>query len=122
MPDETLRMHRAIPILRVNDLAASVAYYTKALGFKVDWDAGGFCSVTRSKCTLFLCEGGQGHAGTWMWAPVEDADRLHEEFVANGAKILTAPANYSWGSRELHVIDRRHQAPAVERHMNVTGG
>lgn len=31
------QLANAIPILRVADLAASLDYYTKSLGFKVDW-------------------------------------------------------------------------------------
>jgi uncharacterized glyoxalase superfamily protein PhnB len=105
MSEAKAGMTNATPILRVNDLAASVAYYTDVLGFAVQWQAGGFGAVKRDRCTLFLCEGGQGHAGTWTWTGTDDADRLHAEFVASGAKILTPPTNYPWGSRELHVSD-----------------
>jgi uncharacterized glyoxalase superfamily protein PhnB len=105
MSDVKARMTNAVPILRVNDFAASLAYYTDVLGFKVDWKTPGFGSVTRDRCSLMLCEGGQGHAGTWIWAGTDDADRLHAELAASGAKILTPPTNYPWGSREVHVLD-----------------
>jgi catechol 2,3-dioxygenase-like lactoylglutathione lyase family enzyme len=106
MSGETARLATATPILRVNELAASVAYYTKILGFKVDWESGGaFCSLSRDRCNLFLCEGCQGHGGTWVWTGTNDADRLYAEWVASGAKILTKPTNYPWGSREVHVMD-----------------
>ncbi|HTV08840.1 MAG TPA: glyoxalase superfamily protein [Candidatus Aquilonibacter sp.] len=99
------RMINATPILRVNDLQASVAYYTGILGFKLDWQTGGFGSVSRDRCTLFLCEGGQGHAGTWTWTGVSDVELLYTELQGSGAKILQGPTNYPWGSREMHVVD-----------------
>ena len=102
---EIAQMGNATPILRVNDLEASLAYYTKALGFKVAWQTGGFGSVSRDRCSLMLCEGGPGHGGTWVWTPVEDVERLHAEWCASGAKILQAPTNYPWGSREITVLD-----------------
>lgn len=99
------KMHFAIPILRVEDIEASFAYYTEKLGFKLDWRTPVFGSVTRGTCSVMLCEGGEGHAGTWLWIPVASADELHEEYVAKGANILQGPANYEWGSREFMVLD-----------------
>ena len=37
----------ATPIFCVASLPASIQYYVNALGFKVDWDAGGSVSVSR---------------------------------------------------------------------------
>ena len=54
------------PILRVSDLAVSKDYYTRMLGFKVDFETPGFISVTRGRWGLFLCEGDQGHPGSWV--------------------------------------------------------
>ncbi len=65
------------PILAVRDLAASIAYYTGALGFEVDWEQPGIlASVSRGRCNLFLSEGDQGHPGTWLWIGVSDVDAL----------------------------------------------
>lgn len=52
-----------------------------------------------------LCEGGQGHGGTWVWTGVDDVDRLYAGWRASGAQILQEPTNYPWGSREMHVLD-----------------
>jgi hypothetical protein len=35
----------------------------------------------------------------------DDADALHEELLASGAKVRHPPTNYPRGSRELHVED-----------------
>lgn len=93
------------PILRVSDFDASVDHYVNVLGFKVDWGGGGFCSVSRDRASIMLCQGSQGHPGTWLWFAVSDADAVYEELQARGARIRHPPQNFDWGSRELHVFD-----------------
>ena len=93
------------PILRVADLEASLAYYGDALGFTLSWRVGDFAQVERGHAALMLCEGEQGHAGTWVYVGVSDADALHAEVRARGARVRHPPTNYPWGARELHVTD-----------------
>ena len=95
----------ATPILRVADFDASVAYYVNSLGFHLDWSEGQFGSVRRGEASLMLCEGSQGHPGTWVYVSVGDADALYDEISARGATIRHPPRNFPWGSRELHVFD-----------------
>lgn len=95
----------AIPILRVADLDASVAYYVAQLGFELQWKDRGVASVTRDRASLMLCSGDQGHAGTWMWISASDVDDLYAEFQSRGARLRHPPANYPWGSRECQVTD-----------------
>jgi hypothetical protein len=60
-------------------------YYVKKLGFTMKWDWGTpptFGSVTRGQVEIFLCEGAQGHAGTWMSIFMEEVDALNEESAA----------------------------------------
>ena len=93
------------PIFRVRSLAASIDYYVRVLGFKLDWeDPGVFASVTRGRFHLFLAEGDQGNPGSWVWIGVSDAEALCEEFRAAGAKIRHPPTNYSW-AYEMQVED-----------------
>jgi len=102
-PPPMLRV--ASPILPVSDLARSLAYYVRVLGFTLDWqDATGMASVSRERCTLMLCQGDQGHRGTWVWVGVADADALHEELKARGATVRHAPTDYPW-AREMQVAD-----------------
>ncbi len=98
-------IERVIPILRVARLEASVAYYVDRLGFRVDWqEPGVMTSVSRDGQAIMLCEGAQGHAGTWVWIGVHDAAALHVELAAKGAVISMAPANFPW-ALEMHVTD-----------------
>lgn len=84
------------PILRVQDIAASRNYYTRTLGFLLDWDADRIISVSRDGKSIMLCEGEQGQSGTWIWIGVEDADVLFAEFKAKGARIKSPPQNFPW--------------------------
>jgi catechol 2,3-dioxygenase-like lactoylglutathione lyase family enzyme len=93
------------PIFNVRDLPASIQYYVDVLGFKVDWQAGGgFASVSRGRCGIFLCQGDQGNPGTWVWIGVEDCDRLFQEYSSKGANIRHRPTNYAW-AYEMQIED-----------------
>lgn len=93
------------PILRVANLAASLQYYVDVLGFRIDWQAEGpMAAVSRDRCAIMLTEHDQGHPGSWVWLGVGDAEALHADYVARGAKIRLPPTNYSW-AMEIRVED-----------------
>jgi len=85
-----------IPILRVEDAAASRRYYVETLGFSVDWEADGAISVSRDGKSIMLIEGDQGQRGTWVWIGVDDADAFFAEFSAKGARVGNPPRNFPW--------------------------
>ncbi|MGH7480858.1 MAG: bleomycin resistance protein [Longimicrobiales bacterium] len=95
----------AIPILRVENLDLSVAYYVERLGFQLQWRDDPLASVGRDRLSLMLSEGDQGHPGTWVWAAVGNVDDLYAELDARGARLRHPPTNYPWGSRECQVTD-----------------
>ena len=102
---ERTKFEGSTPILRVSDMAASVRYYVEVLGFKnAAWGNNDFTSVNRDRAGIYLCRGGQGQPGTWVWLGVEDVAALYEEYEASGAKILHLPENYSW-AYEMKVED-----------------
>jgi predicted lactoylglutathione lyase/uncharacterized damage-inducible protein DinB len=95
----------AVPILRVRDLASSVDYYLRMLGFRLDWShEKTMASVSRDRVSLMLCQGDQGNPRTWVWIGVEDAAALHDELRAKGATVRLPPTNYPW-AYEMHVED-----------------
>jgi len=93
------------PILSVRDLPTSVDYYTRVLGFRVDFHTPGLlASVSRGGCRLFLCEGDQGHPGSWVWIAVGDVELLFRDYTARGARVRHPPTNYQW-AREMQIED-----------------
>ena len=108
MPEATrpapLRFGGVTPVLRVRDVAVSRDYYVQALGFQVNFENEDFVSVSRGSCGLFLCQGDQGHPGSWVWIDGMDVDALYEEYKSSGARIRHPPTNYSW-ALEMQVED-----------------
>jgi predicted lactoylglutathione lyase len=98
----------ATPVLRVRDASFSIDYYTRVLGFKINFQFPDenpfFAAVSRGQCCLFLSEGDQGNPGSWVWIDGKDVESLHEEYRAAGAKIRHPPTNYSW-ALEMQVED-----------------
>jgi catechol 2,3-dioxygenase-like lactoylglutathione lyase family enzyme len=93
------------PILRAGNLATSIDYYVRVLGFKLNWQyADIIAAVSRDRCEIFLCEGDQGNPGSWVWIGVGDAEALFEEYKCSGAKVRNPPGNFPW-AYEMQVED-----------------
>lgn len=96
-----------VPILRVRSLKRSLAYYIDLLGFQVEWggeDGSTMASVGRDGCSIMLCEGGQGHPGTWVWIGVDDIRPFYALLSRGGAIIRQEPENRPW-AYEMQVED-----------------
>jgi cyclic pyranopterin phosphate synthase len=74
------------------------------------------CNRVRVTCTgtLFMCLGQDDAAD--LRAPLRASERNDRLFAAIDEAISRKPKGHDF------IIDRRHQHPAVARHMNVTGG
>ena len=93
------------PILRVEDMKASLGFYVDKLGFKnAHWGSDDFTSVNRDRAGIYLCRQGQGRGGAWVWVGVEDAETLHDELVAKGVAIRMPLTNFAW-ALEFQVED-----------------
>jgi catechol 2,3-dioxygenase-like lactoylglutathione lyase family enzyme len=102
------RFESAVPILNVKNVTASIAYYVEKLGFYKEWDWGSpptFGCVFRDSIRIFLCHDAQGARGMWISMFIRDVDALYEDYKRSGAIIRQAPANFSWGMREMNVED-----------------
>ena len=94
-----------VPVFRVKDVDASIAYYRDALGFQVRWGAGeGFACVARGNCSIFLTNDNQSQPRMWIWIAVENVQTLHAEYVQSGAKVRNPPNNFEW-ALEMQVED-----------------
>jgi catechol 2,3-dioxygenase-like lactoylglutathione lyase family enzyme len=102
--EDAVRVENTIPILRVEDLDASIAYYCDVLGFTVSWREDAMAEVARSGQRIMFCEGSQGSPGTWVWMGVTDAAALYAEIAPKGAIIRMAPKNFPW-AYEMQIED-----------------
>jgi catechol 2,3-dioxygenase-like lactoylglutathione lyase family enzyme len=94
-----------LPVFRVKNVDASIAYYLDALGFELRWRAGeGFACVARDKCSIFLTNDNQSRPGMWVWMGGQDVRALHRHCVTSGAKIRNPPNNFEW-ALEMQVED-----------------
>ncbi|HMK30401.1 MAG TPA: VOC family protein [Terriglobales bacterium] len=99
-----VRFEGSEPILRVEDMQASLYFYVNLLGFeKAGWGNDDFTRVSRDRAGIYLSRD-QGRGGAWLWIGVEDVERLHEEYKARGVTIRLSPTNYPW-ALEMHVQD-----------------
>jgi catechol 2,3-dioxygenase-like lactoylglutathione lyase family enzyme len=100
-----MNFHASSPILRVLNLAESLAYYENKLGFRTDWNhENQVASVSRGAANIMLCEGDQGLGKAWVYIGVGDVELLFEEYSGKNAKIRQKPTNFSW-ALEIQVED-----------------
>src|ERR1044072_2820171 len=100
------RVENVAPILYVKDMSRSLSFYVDVLGFKnADWGDDNFTSINRDNTGLYLCKGGQGNPGTWVWIGFDgDIFSLHEELKQKGVTIRQPPINHPW-ALEMHIED-----------------
>jgi uncharacterized glyoxalase superfamily protein PhnB len=111
------------PVLCVESVPHSIAYYVDRLGFRLGLTWSGdeqrflpagetagatFAFVGHGLVQLMLSERSQGAPGMWLHLDVHTAkqlDALHEEWTRNGATILEPPSLRPWGMVEMRVRD-----------------
>ena len=100
------RVENVTPILYVKDMAQSLSFYVDILGFKnAEWGNDSFTSINRDNTGLYLCKGGQGLPGTWVWIGFDgDIFALHQGLKVNGVTIKLPPTNFPW-AYEMHIED-----------------
>jgi len=108
MPDirlERVYFENSQPILRVDNIPASLRFYVDLLGFEnVNWGTDEFTSISRDRASIYLCKRDQGRGGAWVWIWVDDVTRLHEELKSRGVGIRLPPTIRPW-ALEMQVED-----------------
>lgn len=106
-----MTMLRAMPILQVGDVMASIQFYVR-LGFAPHgiWgDPPGFCIVQRGEVTLGLAHAQAGDIKpNQQWAAylyVADVEALHREFSALDGVVVSAIEDQPYGCRDFDVRD-----------------
>ncbi len=106
-------LQRAIPILRMFDVAKAREFYLGYLGFRIDFEhrfhdgAPLFMGVSRDGLPLFLSEHhGDGSPGAHIRIDVTSVDDLYAELkVKNYGYMNPGIVDQEWGTREFTVID-----------------
>jgi predicted enzyme related to lactoylglutathione lyase len=100
------RFEKIMPEFPLADVAAGVAHYRDVLGFSVNYEMDGFAVMDRDRARLLLiAKGGQHRGIASCYVYVADADALHAELTARGARVEAAPVSRPWGLREFRVFD-----------------
>lgn len=83
------------PILNVNHLQQSLAYYIDTLGFQEDWSTETLAQVSREKFGIMLRQEAPVYPQE-IWIGVEQLEPLHTEYLQSGAIIAQEPTNHPW--------------------------
>ena len=87
-----IRFECANPILRVENMQASLRFYVDALGFQnASWGNEDFTSITRDGAGIYLCRGGQGHSlGRANVNPAVSSTPTRPERIPRSARACAA--------------------------------
>ncbi|MEL7000267.1 MAG: VOC family protein [Pseudomonadota bacterium] len=123
-----MAFRRAMPILNVRDVVASVAFYER-LGFESHgtWgDPPGFCIVQRGNVTLALDRSGTPDLPRNQWwhsyVYVDDAEALMNEFRAAGIETTDINTPTEYGCIDFDVIDPDGHRLAFGQSLNPVPG
>jgi uncharacterized glyoxalase superfamily protein PhnB len=123
MPADESGLFGCRPVLRVDSVERSLAYYVGSLGFHLglawiepeqrflqhgETAAPDFAIIGRGNVQLMLCRQGQGEPGMWVHLDVhtaEQLDALHNEWSRNSAMVVEPPSLRAWGMYEMRVRD-----------------
>jgi predicted lactoylglutathione lyase len=96
MPNLSPQVECTIPVLPVRDLDRTTAFYTKVLGFKVDWIGQEklAASVSRDGRPIMFLKHDNWPGPAWVWIGADES--LFESFRAAGAKVRQEPTNQTW--------------------------
>ena len=108
----------AVPTLVTQDLEATKTFYTKSLGFEVNYhdEASQFFSVQRGEAFVHFGYAEVGiRSNRLIWGDgakpadisffVDDVRALHQEYFEKDVEILSPPTERPYGIIEMDVVD-----------------
>jgi catechol 2,3-dioxygenase-like lactoylglutathione lyase family enzyme len=104
-PEPMLR--KSLPELPVSDVPGAVAHYRDVLGFRINHAQDDIGVMDRDQVTVILIPRTAQHRGIGScYVYIRDADGLHAELTARGARVLEQPVSMPWGLRQFRVLDQ----------------
>jgi uncharacterized glyoxalase superfamily protein PhnB len=110
-----MKYKNAVPVISTEDVRATVAYYTDALGFSQHFiygDPPTYAGVERYGVLLYITLDEQLastlkncdlHPDVFLW--VQDVDKVFEDHKSRGAKIFEPISDRPWDARQYVVED-----------------
>jgi uncharacterized glyoxalase superfamily protein PhnB len=97
----------AIPVLRVADFNAAVAYYRDVLGFTVGFQYDDYVSLQLDKAVLHLGvpKPGKPAGGGTVYVIRDEVDGYFGSIRARGVKPEREPADQFYGMRDFEISD-----------------
>ena len=103
-------MTRLRCVLAVNDLSASVEYYTNVLGLAVDFEVPGWAFLSRDAFQVMLGECTDatpahelGDHSYFAYVTIDAIDDFYREVLAKGGEPTQPPEDKPWDMREFSV-------------------
>lgn len=101
-----MMLEKIMPELPCDDVSAAVAHYRDILGFTINYAQHDIGVMDRDEARILLIARTARHRGIGScYVYVRDADALHAELLAKGARVQTEPVSRPWGLREFEVLD-----------------
>jgi catechol 2,3-dioxygenase-like lactoylglutathione lyase family enzyme len=104
-----MKTHGSATTFHVANLDASLAFYTRILGFKERFRFGDYAGVEHGEVQIHLSgphstnKRQMGQGGVYIFC--DDVDAYHAEIVSRGAKPQAPPNDYEYGMRDFAVTD-----------------
>ncbi len=115
-----MRIRRAVPDLRTDDLPATRAFYRDFLGFEIGMDLGwvvNFVAPDNPTAQVIVIDRDQTAAvDPDLSIEVGDVDRIHAQAIALGYEIVHPLTDEPWGVRRFFVRDPGGQVVNVLSH------
>lgn len=100
----------AIPVLLVTDPGRSLEFYTRALGFDLDWtwrepDGTSLQQISADGVRVYLKQMDLVASPGCLYLYVDNVDRWHQRLLEKNQPVDTLPSAKPWGNREMCLSD-----------------
>ena len=106
IPPGTGQLRQIMPAMPHSDVAAGIAHYRDVLGFSVNYSQHDLGVMDRDSVRVLLVAQKSKYSGIGScYVYVRDADALHRELTAKGARVQGEPESHPWGLRDFCCLD-----------------